>query len=158
MATSEGTAVKLEAWHGRNGHTLESIDVWYGGKDKFAVLIRDHYLLVDQPKEAGGDDEGPTPTELFVAALAACVGFYAERFLLRHDLPSEGLAVKCGFEMSEHRPARVQSIELEVTLPVELSTSQRKALLAVVEHCTVHNSLRQPPEVRIGLSAEVQAA
>jgi hypothetical protein len=44
MATSEATAVKMEAWHGRNGRTVESIDVWYGSKDRFAVLIRDHGL------------------------------------------------------------------------------------------------------------------
>jgi putative redox protein len=157
MATSEATARKMD-WHGRNGRTVESIDVWYASKDTFAVLIRDHSLVVDQPMEAGGDDEGPTPTELFVAALAACVGFYAERFLRRHDLSPDQLAVKCGYEMSEDGPARVQAIELELDLPAELSASQRKALLAVVEHCTVHNSLRQPPEVRIALSGAERAA
>lgn len=156
MATSEATAVKMD-WHGRNGRTVESIDVWYGSQDRFAVLIRDHGLVVDQPTEAGGDDEGPTPTELFVASLATCVGFYAERFLRRHNLSPDQLAVKCGYEMSEDGPARVQAMELEVTLPIELSESQRKALLAVVEHCTVHNSLRQPPEVRIALSAVERA-
>lgn len=58
--------------------------------DRFRVEIRGHAVEVDQPIEDGGDDKAPTPTELFAASLASCVGFYAERFLRRHDLPVEG--------------------------------------------------------------------
>lgn len=54
--------------------------------DRFAIQVRGHRLVVDQPVADGGQDAGPTPTELFAASLAACVGFYAERFLRRHDL------------------------------------------------------------------------
>jgi len=64
-------------------------------------------VVTDQPHDAGGDDVGPTPTELFVTSLASCVGFYAERFLRRHRLPVEGLRVECEFEMGE-RPSRVR--------------------------------------------------
>jgi hypothetical protein len=34
-------------------------------------------------------------------------------------------------------------------VPGGLTPKQTEVLQAVVEHCTVHNSLRQPPEVRI---------
>src|SRR6266496_433693 len=49
--------------------------------DAYEIDIRGHRLTVDQPVEAGGANLGPTPTELFAASLAACVGFYAGRFL-----------------------------------------------------------------------------
>jgi uncharacterized OsmC-like protein len=49
----------------------------YLGGDRFVLEVRGHQLYVDQPREAGGSDAGPTPTELFVASLAGCVGFYA---------------------------------------------------------------------------------
>jgi putative redox protein len=126
--------------------------------DRFEVEVRGHTLVVDQPRRDGGGDAGPTPTELFVASLAACVGFYAERFLVRHGLPVKGLAVSCGFRMSEDRPARVEGIDLRVRLPYAFPAVRRAALLAVVEHCTVHNSIRQAPRVAIGLDIEEAAA
>ena len=43
------------------------------GGDAYTISVRGHVLRVDQPTDAGGGDTGPTPTELFVASLAACV-------------------------------------------------------------------------------------
>ena len=126
-----------------------SVD-WMSG-DSFVIDVRAHFLTVDQPYADGGQDLGPTPTELFVASLAGCVGFHAERFLRRHDIAPEGLRVECEFEMGE-RPARVERIDLTLRLPPGFPESRRAALMAVVEHCTVHNSLTRPPKVRIELA------
>src|SRR6266511_1921923 len=130
---------------------MADIEVRYVRGDRFLVEVRDHHIVVDQPRESGGDDVGPTPTELFVAGLAACVGFYAERFLLRHRLSAEGLKVGCDFDLSTDRPARVGAIDLRLTLPGDFPQERQAALLAVVEHCTVHNSLRVAPEVRVSI-------
>jgi uncharacterized OsmC-like protein len=119
--------------------------------DRYRVRVRGHELLIDQSLEDGGGDAGPTPTELFVAGLASCVAFYAGRFLRRHGLPTEGLAVDCSFAFAEDRPARVGKVAIVVHLPEGFPEERRNALRAVVEHCTVHNSLRQPPEVEIAL-------
>jgi len=116
--------------------------------DRMAIRIRGHDLVSDQPIDAGGDDAGPTPTELFVAGLAACVAFYAERFLRRHA-GDAGLTVTCDFAMSADRPSRVTSVDLRIDVPGSLREDVRDALLRAAEHCTVHNSLRTPPTVRI---------
>ena len=118
-------------------------------EDTFVLGIRGHRVVVDQPKEAGGDDLGPTPTELFVASLAGCVGFYAERYLRRHGLPDEGLCVKGSFAMSEDRPPRVASVELRVIPPAPIAADRMAALQRVVEHCTVHNSIRMAPDITV---------
>jgi uncharacterized OsmC-like protein len=127
------------------------ITVTHVSGDRFAIQVRGHRLEVDQPLADGGQDTGPTPTELFVASLAACVGFYARRFLARHHLDAAGLRVEAAYTMSPDRPARVHTITLRLLLPQPLEENRRRALLAVVDHCTVHNSLRTPPEVRIAL-------
>lgn len=119
--------------------------------DRFSIRIRGHEVVADQPREHGGEDGGPTPTELFVAGLAACAGFYAGRFLRRHGIPSEGLRVECAFDMATDPPSRVSFVELRLLVPAELSETRRKALLRMVDRCTVHNSLRDAPQVRIGL-------
>jgi uncharacterized OsmC-like protein len=125
--------------------------------DRFQVSIRGHQLSVDQPVDHGGTDEGPTPTEVFVAGLASCVAFYAERYLRRHDLPIDGLLVDCSFAFAEDRPTRVASVTLHVDAP-GLPASRRAGFLAVIERCTVHNSLRIPPDVRIELDPIEAAA
>jgi hypothetical protein len=59
--------------------------------------------------------------------------------------------------MSADRPARVATITLRLLVPEPLEPNRRRALLAVVDHCTVHNSLRTPPEVRIALATPTTA-
>ncbi|KUF12911.1 osmotically inducible protein OsmC [Streptomyces silvensis] len=129
--------------------TLAHIDVTHVAEQTYAVFIRDHELTVDQPFSAGGDDDGPTPVELFVSSLASCVAYYAGRFLQRHRLSYEGLRVRAEFDMADDRPTRVAAVRMRILLPVRLSESRRRALYAVVNHCTVHNSLRQPPEISV---------
>jgi putative redox protein len=131
---------------------MPNLNVTHQAADRFQLQVRGHRLTCDQPPADGGTDQGPTPTELFVGSLAACVAFYARRFLARHHLDTAGLRVEAGFTMSADRPARVDTITLRLLIPQPLEPNRRRALLAVVEHCTVHNSLRIPPEVRITLT------
>ena len=135
-----------------------TIHIRYAGGDRFLIQVRDHHIVADQPREAGGDDLGPTPVELFVTSLGACVGFYAERYLHNHELDANGLKIEASFEMSRDRPARVGSIEIRVLLPDGFPAERAEALQAVMRRCTVHNSLLAPPEVRIRLEEPVGSA
>lgn len=133
----------------RDGHTM---NVRFVAGESYEVAVRGHRLLVDQPAEAGGHDAAPTPTELFVASLASCVAFYAGRYLTRHGCSRDGLAVSASFDMAADRPARVSGIRLTVQVPAGLPAHRRPALSAVISHCTVHNTLTNPPEVTIDLT------
>ncbi|MFF3890102.1 OsmC family protein [Streptomyces sp. NPDC001914] len=123
-------------------------DVTHVDGDAYEVDIRGHRLLVDQPVDSGGTDIAPTPVELFAASLATCVAFYAGRYLQRHGLPRDGLRVRSEFTMAADPPARVESLRL-VVVPPELPARRHAALLAVASHCTVHNTLHDPPVIRI---------
>jgi putative redox protein len=136
---------------------MPTLSVAHQTADRFELQVRSHRLLCDQPVADGGDDQGLTPTELFVASLAACVAHYARRFLARHDLDPTGLRVEAHYTMSTDRPARVDTVTLRLHLPQPLAPNRRRALLAVVDHCTVHNSIRTPPQVHVTL-AEPAAA
>ena len=128
-----------------------SMRVEHRGDDKFDINIRGHVVRVDQPVKDGGEDTAPTPTELFIASLASCVAFYARRYLARHNLPTEGLAVEATFEMGS-RPARVAGIEVRLIVPEGVPAERLDALLAVASHCTVHNTVDSTPEVSITLA------
>ena len=133
------------------------INATHDGGDRFELAIRQHRLWVDQPVADGGEDSAPTPTELFVASLAACVAFYARRFLARHHLPTEGLEVEADYATAA-RPARVGSITLRLQVPPGVPEDKRAALLAVARHCTVHNTLSTPPTVTLNLATPDSAA
>ena len=129
----------------------QQVDVRFVAGESYEVTVRGHRVLVDQPADAGGQDVAPTPTELFVGSLAACVAFYAGRYLTRHGYSRDGLAVSASFDMATDRPARVSGISLAVQVPASLPAARWPALRAVVSHCTVHNSLVSPPSVAIEL-------
>jgi uncharacterized OsmC-like protein len=130
----------------------EVIRVDHKEGELFEIGIRGHLVHVDQPIGAGGSDAAPTPVELFVAGLASCVAVYAQRYLLRHSLPTEGMSVDATFTVGD-RPARVRQVDVSIELPRGVPEERRAALLAVASHCTVHNTLKDPPEVRIELAA-----
>lgn len=130
------------------------IEVHHLGQDRFAIQVRKHTIIIDQPTDDGGTDTAPTPTELFVASLASCVAHYAHRYLTRHGLDSDGLQVTATYEIAL-RPTRVGQVRVDIVPPSGLPSSRREALLAVASHCTVHNSLAQPPPVEITLMTDV---
>ena len=124
---------------------------------RFTAHVGAHDLVYDQPESAGGTGAGPTPTDAFVASLAGCVAYYATQFLIRHEKSADGLRVVADFAMAQH-PSRVAEIGIEVLVKDELPGTMAAALQAVVEHCTVHNSITQAPHVRIGVATEPQTA
>jgi len=130
---------------------LPPMRVEHRGGDKFDINVRGHVVRVDQPVKDRGEDTAPTPTELFVASLASCVAFYARRYLARHDLPTEGLAVEATFDMGS-KPARVAGVNMRLVVPEGVPDHRLGALLAVATHCTVHNTLAAEPEVSITLA------
>ena len=132
------------------------ISVTHVDGDRLRIETRGHEWFADQPRADGGSDTAPTPTEHFVASLGACVAFYAERFLRRHELSTQGLRVTCDYTWAEN-PHRIGRIDVGVDVP-GLPQARRQAFTRVVEHCTVHNSLLYPAEVRIGLKTGETAA
>ena len=128
------------------------VEVSYLGGESYAIATRGHRLLTDQPAAAGGADTAMTPTELLIASLSSCVAFYAGRYLARHGLNRDGLHVTATFTAATDRPARVAGVRLAIQVPGGIPPSRQAALLAVASHCTVHNTLRQAPDIAIGLS------
>ncbi|MFJ9539175.1 OsmC family protein [Streptomyces sp. NPDC101225] len=125
------------------------IEVTHVADRALALFVRDHEITVDQPVEAGGDDDGPTPVELFVASLSACVASDAVRFLQLLHLPYDHLRVKTEFSAVDDPAPHIKNVHVRILLPVQLSPVLREGLHAVVGRCAVHNTLRMPPEIAV---------
>ena len=121
---------------------------------KYVATVRGHQVRADQPIAGGGTDEAPSPVELFVVSLATCVAYFAGQYLERHGVNRAGLAVYAEYRKTDRPPARIASINLRVIVPAGLPVGLVKRLHAVVTHCTVHNTLREPPMVDIKIDNE----
>ncbi len=137
-----------------NGSTIL---VSHLGDAQFSISVRGHEITVDQPRDGGGEDTGPTPTELFVASLAACVAFYGRSFLHGRGLP-DAVDVTARWWM-ELRPTRVTRVAMRVEAP-SVPADRQEAFRRAIEHCTVHNSLNNRPEIsfEMVLGKETEAA
>ncbi|GGS28315.1 MULTISPECIES: OsmC family protein [Actinokineospora] len=123
---------------------MATISVTHLHGNRFLATTRNHPVLVDQP----GDDIAPTPVELCVMALASCAAHYAVGYLRAEGLCDRGVTVECRWSMRPN-PARVGRVEIAVRTPQPLTDKHRCGLLAAVDHCTVHNTLRLPPDIDV---------
>lgn len=111
------------------------------GRDGYThrVQARRHELLADEPTSRGGNDAGPAPYELLLAALGACTAItlrmYAER--KGWDLGTVNLALAYFKEEDGER------IEREVRLGASLPEDRRARLLEICDRTPVTLTLQR---------------
>ena len=118
---------------------------------KFAIHSRSHSILCDQPEENGGTDSGMTPPEFLLASLGSCAAFYAVQYLRTRNLDDRGVEVSVTAEKLK-QPARIGNFRIHVSCPVALTEEQEQGAMRSVHHCLVHNTLLNPPEIKIELT------
>jgi putative redox protein len=121
------------------------------GKFETEVEIRDHRLTADEPPGSGGDDKGPSPTELLAASLASCTAITIEMYADRKEWELGAVEVDVDWPDATKGGKR---IEVEIRIPAELSDEQRQRLLVIAGHCPVHRLL-EAREVEISDSLEL---
>ena len=110
-----------------------------GGKLVQEVTIRGHELTADEPKDEGGDDEGPSPQELLAASLASCTAITMEMYAQRKGWDVGDMSVDVNYEPAQRgSPTR---FEMVVKMPKELPEDQRQRLMQIAAKCPVHRTL-----------------
>ena len=118
---------------------------------KLAIHSRSHSIVCDQPAENGGADCGMTPPEFLLASLGSCAAFYAVQYLKTRNLDDRGVEVTVTAEKLK-QPARIGNFRIHVSCPVALTEEQEQGVMRSVHHCLVHNTLLNPPEIKIELT------
>jgi len=108
-------------------------------KNTHDVRAGNHTITVDEPAETGGDDLGPSPQELLVAALASCTAVTMEMYAQRKGWDTNGLAVDCRYTPAERGcPTK---FELVLKMPAHLDEEQIERLQVIAAKCPVHRTL-----------------
>jgi len=119
------------------------------GKLRQQIDAGAHTLYADEPVGVGGDDAGPNPYELLLAALGACTSMTLLMYARRKLWPLEDVAVQLSHrrdyardcEECDQRPVQIDVIERRITLVGPLDAAQRARLLEIAEKCPVHRTL-----------------
>ncbi len=106
---------------------------------RHSVAIRQHEVIVDEPPEKGGTDEGPSPQELLAASLSSCVAITIEMYAVRKGWDVGAMEVECTFTPSE-RGAPTKFC-LVLRLPDHLTDEQVERLRIIAAKCPVHRTL-----------------
>jgi len=129
-----------------------SMKIRHLGGWRFNVRCRGHQIVSDQPLEEDGENTGMTPVELFVSSLGCCIGVYAKMFCERHKIPYEGMKIDLEWKMAGN-PSRVSEFKATIHLEKDVEPDLAQGILRMVKHCTVHNTIRDPPEIAISISS-----
>ena len=112
-----------------------------------------HALTTDEPIGAGGEDAGPDPYTLILAALGSCISMTVTLYARRKQWPLEQVTVRlrqnrihvkdCQ-ECNQFAEGYVHRIERSVTFTGPLTEEQRARLHEISHKCPVHKTLTSP--------------
>ena len=110
---------------------------WAEGKFAQHLQIAGHRLRADEEPEKGGDNTGPAPHELLLAALGSCTAMTLKMYAERKGWPLQNAQITL---TGEHADGRFV-ITRHVALTGELDTEQRQRLIEIADKCPVHKTL-----------------
>ena len=115
---------------------------------EYSVRLRGHGFTCDMSEQDGGTDAGPSPSELMGCALGACIAMMVQAYCDRQGYTDGQVDVSLTLELADD-PKRVGAFIVDVELPADVPENRMAAIRKIAEHCPVHATLSNPPNVDI---------
>jgi putative redox protein len=133
--------------------TFKTVDISARMGERFRIesRIRDHVLIVDQAKAAGGEDAGPTPLEYLFLSLAGCVASIARIVANQQKLPLRSMEVRVVGELdvetlmgkAQENRAGFTGLRVITKIDADMSKDQKERFLHEVDaRCPVSDNLK----------------
>ena len=122
------------------------IETQWMGKMQFNALVNGHSVIMDAPERAGGEDNGPIPKPLILAALSGCTGMDIVALLRKSNEVINDFDVKVTGELSKQAPIQYVSIHLQYLFKAD-DNARQPVLQAVTDsqekYCGVSSIIKK---------------
>lgn len=110
-----------------------------------------HHLLADEPEEVGGNNLGPTPYDLLMAALGTCTAMTLQMYANRKKWDLEEIIVFLNHdkvhrndgEEFEKNNSKVSRFIRNIEFMGEVDEQKKEKLLEIADKCPVHRTLKE---------------
>jgi putative redox protein len=101
------------------------------------LQVRSHSLTADVSEAEGGADTGPSPHDLYDAALGACKALTVMWYARKKGIPVEDIHTRIERDDSQERSG-VYKLAAKMQVKGDLTDAQLQELHAVAQKCPVH--------------------
>jgi putative redox protein len=129
---------------------MDLITVQHKTGAEFTLRVRGHNVLSDVSVKDGGCDHGPSPVELFAGSLGTCIAMMVNRYCHSHGYTDGEVGVSLTLQMADD-PKRIKNIVVDLEIPKDVPEDRREAIRRVAEHCPIHATLKNPPDVDLDI-------
>jgi len=134
---------------------MTRVEVFHLENLQHEATVGGHSIVLDEPKESGGDSAGMTPYELLLAALGGCIAMTLRIYARHKGWPLDDVRVSLTHdrvhakdcEDCEHEEGMLDVIRRKVEIKGKLTPEQVARLQEIATRCPVHRTLTGVIEV-----------
>lgn len=119
---------------------IHSVNTQWDSRMHFTSLVNDHLIHMDKLPQHGGDNFGPRPKPLILAAIGGCVSMEVIAILDKMRIKIAGLEIQVDGELSEEQPKMYKIIDMKLLVKSAASDKEkieRAIHLAMDKYCGV---------------------
>lgn len=123
---------------------------WLGKRRFEGETESGHKVKMDIAIEKGGENTGPTPMELVLAALGACTGLDVVPILEKKRVKLDGLEIKLEAERADEHPRVFKKIKIEYIFHgqnLKEADLKNAVELSADKYCSVSAIIRKTAEL-----------
>jgi putative redox protein len=124
---------------------------WVEGLE-FEIQVRAHNFSTDFSVDDGGEDKGPSPSELLVGSLGACIAIMVQRYCERHSYTDGEVSASLTYELADD-PKRIGAVTIDLEIPKDVPEGKYDAIRRIAEACPIHGTLANPPAMDLEVTS-----
>jgi putative redox protein len=123
-----------------------NVNTKWNGKMQFDSVVNGHHITIDLSKEGGGDDKGPRPKPLMLAALAGCTGIDTISILTKMRVEVDEFHVDIEGDTSDEVPNPYVKIHIVYKFRIknpEMDKIEKAVSMSMDRYCGVMDVYRR---------------
>lgn len=128
---------------------MADVEVKFIKKFQHECKIGNFSFIIDEPEDVGGDDAGPSPYDILLAALGSCTSMTIQMYAKRKEWEIEDIKIMLSHEKiyakdcetCETKTGRLDKISCNIEIKGNLNEDQKSKLIEIAQKCPVYKTL-----------------